>query len=51
MTGTEVMIKMDQTDFYRTFHSNTKEYTLFSEPQRSPKLVIKQVSTSASKWK
>ena len=28
---TDVMTQMDLTDIYRTFHSNTKEYT-FSAP-------------------
>ena len=27
--------QMDLTDIYRTFHSNTKEYTFFSAPHRA----------------
>ena len=29
---TEVMIKIDLTDIYRTFHPKCKEYTFFSAP-------------------
>ena len=29
---TEVMIKIDLTDIYRTFHPKCKEYTVFSAP-------------------
>jgi exonuclease III len=29
---TEVMAKIDLTDFYRTFRHKTKEYTFFSAP-------------------
>ena len=29
---TDVMIQLDLTDNYRTFHQNTNEYTFFSAP-------------------
>jgi hypothetical protein len=32
---TEVMIQMDLTDNYRTFHLNTKEYTFFLSTSKS----------------
>jgi exonuclease III len=32
---TEVMIQIDLTDIYRTFHPTSKEYTFFSMPHRA----------------
>jgi hypothetical protein len=32
---TEVMIQMDRTNIYRTFHPNTKEFTFLSTPYKT----------------
>ena len=42
--------QMDQTDIYRTFHPNTKEYTFLAAHGMFPQINhTKQVSTDTSK--
>lgn len=52
---TDVMIEIDLTDIYRTFHTNTKEYTFFSAPHRTFSKIDhilgnKQTSTDIKKY-
>ena len=46
MELTNIMTKMDLTDFFRTFHPNTKEYAFFSTSSKIHHIhmVTKQVS-------
>ena len=52
---TDVMTQMNLRDSYRTFHLNTKEYTLFSVPHGTFSeighiLCKKQTSTDTKNW-
>jgi hypothetical protein len=51
MKLTDIMNQMDLTDIYRIFHPNKKEYTFFSEPNRSFSIIDHMVCQKTSlKW-
>ena len=45
---TDVISKRDLTDIYRTFHINTKEYTIFSAPHRTFSKIDHKLGLQAS---
>ena len=48
MELTDIGNQMDVTDIYRTFHSNTKEYTFFSVPNETLFKIDQKLSHKAS---